>query len=106
MAEAEAVLWGLQLAKSADVTSLIIESDCLEVVQLVNNTKGSRSEIFWTILAIQNHMKNFQKVVVNHIPRHCNACAHYLAKRAVGKNSLCMWLGNIPAELYDVLKVL
>ncbi|KAH9658981.1 hypothetical protein KPL70_023688 [Citrus sinensis] len=102
----KAVLWGLQLAKSADVTSLIIESDCLEVVQLVNNTKGSRSEIFWTILAIQNHMKNFQKVVVNHIPRHCNACAHYLAKIDLGKNSPCMWLGNIPAELYDVLKVL
>ena len=53
LAEAEAVLWCLQLARSADVTSLIIESDCLEVVQLVNNTRGSRSEIFWTILAIQ-----------------------------------------------------
>ena len=68
LAEAEAVLWGLQLTRSADVSSLIIESDCLEVVQLVNNTKGSRSEIFWTVLAIQNQMKNFQNVVVNHIP--------------------------------------
>ncbi|KAH9781766.1 putative reverse transcriptase/RNA-dependent DNA polymerase [Citrus sinensis] len=106
LAEAEAVLWGLQLARNADVSSLIIESDCLEVVQLVNNTKGSRSEIFWTILAIQNQMKIFQKVVVNHIPRHCNACAHYLAKIALGKISPCMWLGNIPAELYDFIKVL
>ena len=52
LAEVEAVLWGLQLARSANVTSLIIESDCLEVVQLVNNTKGSITEIFWTILAI------------------------------------------------------
>ncbi|KAH9688162.1 reverse transcriptase domain-containing protein [Citrus sinensis] len=59
LAEAEAVLWGLQLARNAAVSSLIIESDCLEVVQLVNNTKGSRSEIFWTILAIQNQIKTF-----------------------------------------------
>ena len=41
LAEAEAMLWGLQLARNTDVSSLIIESDCLEVVQLVNNTKAS-----------------------------------------------------------------
>ncbi|KAH9723192.1 reverse transcriptase domain-containing protein [Citrus sinensis] len=106
LAEAEAVLWGLQLARKADVSSLMIKSDCLEVVQLVNNTMGSRSEIFWTILAIQNQMKNFQKVVVNHIPRHCNACAHYLAKIALEKISPFMWLGNIPVDLYGIIKVL
>ena len=92
LAEVKAVLWGFQLARSGDITSLINESDCLEVVQLVNYTKGSRTEIFWTIMAIQNQMKNVQKVVVNHIPRHYNACAHYLAKLALGKTLLlCGW---------------
>ena len=52
LAEAKVVQWGLQLAKEADLTSLIIKSDCLEVVQLVNNTKGSRTKFFWTILEI------------------------------------------------------
>lgn len=83
-----------------------MESDCLEVVQLVNNTKGSRSEILWTILAIQNQMQSFQKVVVQYIPRHCNTYAHGLAKIALGNNLPCMWLGHIPNELNDVFKVL
>ncbi|KAL9444025.1 hypothetical protein AB3S75_017242 [Citrus x aurantiifolia] len=43
LAEVETVQWGLQLAKEVYLTSLIIKSDCLEVVQLVNNTKGSRT---------------------------------------------------------------
>lgn len=39
-AEAEAVQWGTQLAREAAITSCIIESDCVEVVELVNNTNG------------------------------------------------------------------
>ncbi|KAK9180484.1 hypothetical protein WN943_029693 [Citrus x changshan-huyou] len=106
LVEAETVQWGLQLAKEADLTSLIIKSDCLEVVQLVNNTKGSRTEIFWTILEIRNQLKGFQKVVVHHIPRQCNAYAHSLTKLALGRNSSSMWLGIIPAEIQVVFEVL
>lgn len=42
-AEAEAIQWGLQVAKEAVLTLLSIETDCLEVVELVTNTKGSRT---------------------------------------------------------------
>lgn len=41
-AEAEAIQWGLQVAKAV-LTLLSIETDCLEVVELVTNTKGSRT---------------------------------------------------------------
>ncbi|KAK9209155.1 hypothetical protein WN944_001519 [Citrus x changshan-huyou] len=106
LAEAETVQWGLQLAKEADLTSLIIKSDCLEVVQLVNNTKGSKTEIFWTILEIRNQLKGFQKVIVHHILRQCNAYANSLAKLALGRNSSSMWLGTIPAKIQVVFEVL
>lgn len=52
--EAEAMLCGIQVSREANLASLIIESDCLELVQLVNNTKGSKTKKFWTILEIQN----------------------------------------------------
>lgn len=42
-AEAEAIQWGLQVAKEAALILLSIETDCLEVVELVTNTKGSRT---------------------------------------------------------------
>lgn len=45
-AEAEAVQCGMQVAREAGLTSLIIEIECLEVVELLNNTKGSRTEMF------------------------------------------------------------
>lgn len=94
------------MGASVDLTSLIIKSYCLEVVQLVNNTKGSKTEIFWTILEIRNQLKGFQKVVVHHIPRQCNAYAHSLAKLALERNSSSMWLGTIPAEIQVVFEVL
>lgn len=41
--EAEAIQWGLQVAKKAAISSLIMETDCKEVADLINNTKGSRT---------------------------------------------------------------
>lgn len=47
--EAEAAKWGLFVAQTARLSSVIIESDCLEVVELINNRKSSRTEICWPI---------------------------------------------------------
>lgn len=58
-AEAEAVKWGLNVAGATELTSLIIESDYLEVVQLVNNIKGSRIEIIWIISENPKSVKEF-----------------------------------------------
>ena len=79
-AEAEAIQWGFQVAKEASISSLIVESDCLEVVELINNTKGSRTEIFWVIAEIQKQSKQFQKCTIQHVPKTCNAHAYNLAK--------------------------
>ena len=45
-AEAEAIQWGLQVAKKAAIFSLIVETDCKEVAELINNTKGNRTIFF------------------------------------------------------------
>ena len=44
-AEAEIVELGLQVAKEAQLTSIIIKTDCQEVADLVNHKKGSKTEI-------------------------------------------------------------
>ncbi|KAH9743515.1 putative reverse transcriptase/RNA-dependent DNA polymerase [Citrus sinensis] len=58
-AEAEAMEWGLQVAKDAHVKDVIMESDSQEVVSLVNNRQGSRSEIYWVVLEIQKLKESF-----------------------------------------------
>lgn len=55
--EAEAVLYGIQVAQQAKCMPFIIESDSLEVVELSLNRKGSMSEIVWIIKDIQASLK-------------------------------------------------
>lgn len=86
--------------------ALNLETDCLEVAELINNTKGSRTEIFWTISRIRNQMRDFQKVTVQHVFRNCNANAHSLAKFVLGKNTPTVLLNLIPAEVQTVFDVL
>lgn len=76
------------------------------MAELINNTKGSKTEIFWTISEIRNEMKHFQKVAVQHVCRNCNANEHSLAKFALGKNTPAVWLKPIPAEVQFVIDVL
>lgn len=45
MAEAAAIKWGMQVALRAGLASVLLESDCLEVVELVNNRCSSMAEI-------------------------------------------------------------
>lgn len=79
-AEAEAMNWGLQAAKQANLSSLIVQSDCQEVVDLVTNGTGvSRAEVYWVISNIQKWCKGFQTVQIQHTSRFCNAHAHALA---------------------------
>lgn len=68
LAEAEEVHWGMQVARKVGLSSLIIESDCLEVVELANNIKGIKSEIFWTISEIKKQRSSLQDVKVKFVP--------------------------------------
>lgn len=52
------------MAKAVALFCLIIETDCQEVVELINNTKSSRTKIFWIISEIQNQRPDFQKAEI------------------------------------------
>ncbi|KAH9782560.1 reverse transcriptase domain-containing protein [Citrus sinensis] len=98
-AEAEALEWGLQIARNASAKALIVESDAQSVVKLVNNKQGGKSEIFWIISEIQNLMRNFELVSINYTHRSRNAIAHSLAKLALEKCENVVWMGSYPSQL-------
>ena len=98
-AEAEAIEWGLQLAGNACIESLIVESYAQEAVKLVNNSRGYRSEIFWTISEVQRVLKSFSSVYVQYAHRSCNVIAHSLAKLALEKLKSIVWMGLCPPHL-------
>ncbi|XP_024041999.1 uncharacterized protein LOC112099126 [Citrus clementina] len=98
-AEAEAIEWEMQVAGSAGITSVIFESDCQVAVDLANNRKGSKTEIFWVISEIKSRIKDFQEVKFQHTPRSGNVNAHTLAKIALKGSDSVVWLGNIPTQI-------
>lgn len=99
LAEAEVVQWGIKVAREAALNSVIIETACLEVAELIDETRGSRTKIFWTISDIRNQSKQFQSVAVKHVSRNCNAYAYSLVKFALENNSPNIWVNSIPAEV-------
>lgn len=46
-AEAEVMEWGLKLAREATMSHLIMETNCQEIIDLVNNKKGSITNFFF-----------------------------------------------------------
>ncbi|KAL9422921.1 hypothetical protein AB3S75_035080 [Citrus x aurantiifolia] len=105
-AEAEAMEWGMQVAKEALVKDLIVESDSQGVVNLVNNKQGSRFEIFWVVSEIQKLKDSFDHVSCVYTHRSCNAIAHSLAKLALEKCETVVWKGSYPLQVMYLLSFL
>lgn len=79
--EAEAVKLGIHIAQSAGCSPLILESDSQEVVGLIQNKKGSKTEIFWTVLTIQDNLARMSQSRIQHVRRECNTIAHAFSGR-------------------------
>lgn len=81
MAEAAAIKWGMQVALKTGLVSALLESDCLEVVQLVNNRCSSMAEISWMISEILEMNNSFQNFRAQHTATINNSAAHALRFR-------------------------
>ncbi|KAH9769616.1 reverse transcriptase domain-containing protein [Citrus sinensis] len=103
--EAEAIIFGIQVAQNTNFLPLIIESDSKEVVNLACNRKGSRTEIFWKIATIQDSLKRLSRVQIQHVSRSFNRIAPGLAKKALEYESSVVWLGNYPDEILLLLAI-
>ncbi|KAH9657474.1 putative reverse transcriptase/RNA-dependent DNA polymerase [Citrus sinensis] len=105
MAEAKAVLWGLQVAIMAEATQVIVESDSKGVIELITNKMGTLTEIFWVIFDILETKKSFQNFKTQHVPRSCNVSTHSLAKLASRKLDSFVWLDEFPAEVLHLFSL-
>ena len=101
--EAEAVLFGIQVACQAKCDPIIIESDSLEVVELSLQRKSSMAEICWAVEQIQACLKNQSRASIQFVLRNCNVVAHSLAKVALGFESHVVWLKDFPIQIMLLL---
>lgn len=100
--EAEVAKWGINITKEAGLQSIILEIDCHQVVELINNRENSLTEIYWIILEIQASKKNFKAFEAKDVPRTCNECTHSLARIAMEKSETFVSVENFPPEILHV----
>ena len=79
-AKAKVAKWGINIAKEAGFATVILEIDCDQVIELINDREGILTEIYWIISKIQASKKNFKAFEAKHVPKSCNESAYSLAK--------------------------
>lgn len=83
-----------------------METYCSKVANLVNKKINNKTEIWWTILEIQKSNKDFQSLVLQYVPRQCNAIAHSLAKRALKSLDTVIWSSEYLADVLSLFSKL
>ena len=99
LAEAEALCFGLQMAKEIGLSPLIIEYDSLHVTQFVSDRLSTRTELFWLISKAKNLLSPKHKFQVRTFSRVCNTAADALAKYYICCRKYYAWVDDFPPHL-------
>jgi hypothetical protein len=93
--EALALREGVIFANLRGFQNMVLEMDCLEVVNLWNTRHGSRSVVTPILQEIGDVALNFCLCVIQHVTRSTNHLAHLCAKLACTLKGTNSWLDCI-----------
>ncbi|KAF5454652.1 hypothetical protein F2P56_024300, partial [Juglans regia] len=94
--EVGALLRGLQLCMSLGIPKLIIESDCLFLVEEVNRSSESNAAIRSVVANVKSLMQTFPQCSIQYNNRFTNEAAHRLARHAWSIEDMFIWWNNVP----------
>lgn len=102
IAEARALLIGLQLASSLGLMRVEMESDCLNLISMLTGSLVSLQEDRTWVEDILHLASSFESVVFRHVHREGNHPAHCLASKACYAGSM-IWCSNFPTWMIRVV---
>ena len=103
MAEAFALKDGLMLAQHIGGNRIIIQSDYMEVIEIMSNG-GFTANLAVIVYDECNIVwSGFQKISIEHVSRDANQVAHALARQAMISNENCMWDDEPPSFILPFL---
>jgi ribonuclease HI len=97
-AELYAVMEGLSLALHWCSEPLLIETDCLEIVKLLN-TKGINRSAYSSIVEEIKTLIKVLRACITHVKRCQNTSSHFLANYARNHACTAVWLASGPEGL-------
>ncbi|KAJ8646880.1 hypothetical protein MRB53_008628 [Persea americana] len=97
--EAYALVWALRFALEVSTRTIIVESDSLQVIKVVQSPEEDFSQIGNIIDEAKAISRMFSSCSFTHVLRDGNRVAHSLPKHAKGYVSEHLWLEEVPPFL-------
>ena len=94
-----AAMKGLEIAKAFNFHRLIVETDCIGVVQGINNPAASKSIFGHYFTAIRDQVQQLEDISFSYTKREANVPAHRLSKLAILADDSCIWYADIPPSV-------
>jgi ribonuclease HI len=101
-AEARALRDGLILAGQIVCNRLEVNSDCMDVIDVMENGRNSLGPAAAIYEECSFLCRNFTETQFSHCPREANMAAHELARHSGGTESI-VWLDDPPDFILSVL---
>uniref|UniRef100_A0A0D9VG97 RNase H type-1 domain-containing protein n=1 Tax=Leersia perrieri TaxID=77586 RepID=A0A0D9VG97_9ORYZ len=99
-----AISEGLHLAAEWVHFPVVLESDCLTVIQQILSKDRERSRWPFLLQQIKASMASLQDIVLAHCNRDCNRIARELAQLAKRTVHCAVWWNNAPDGILQALK--
>jgi ribonuclease HI len=101
--EAVALLAGLKLAEQFGAQSLLVESDSMEVVNVVHSPSEFRGTSAVVIDDCQHLLTMLGMATLKHCSREANGAAHALARHGSSDNIRRFWFDEPPVFIIPIL---
>ena len=101
--ESKAIEAGLLFALDIGIRDVVVESDCLLMIQALKGTTTPPSMVSAVTQGILDLSMGFNRVEFSHVKRQGNRSAHVLAKHALGIIDFIAWIEETPCFLEQTL---
>ncbi|XP_021727655.1 uncharacterized protein LOC110694792 [Chenopodium quinoa] len=102
-AEAQAIMFGLTLAYDAGLRRLEVESDCLQLVKMLQGSVREKSAAQLTVLDAISLTSIFEYCSFAFCPRICNKAAHLIAKSSLDHSELRVLMENCTPDVLPTI---
>ncbi|KAL2929275.1 hypothetical protein RDABS01_034686, partial [Bienertia sinuspersici] len=103
VAEAKAILFGVKVALHGGYDNIIVESDCLQVINFLQKGVSYYSDLAIVINDVLSYCSLFKSLSWSHVKRRGNAVAHIMAKLSPVEIGERCWFGGGPEIINDAV---
>ena len=104
MAEDLATRRVMEIARELSLFDVILEGDCLRVVQALNASGGCKTLYGHVVNETKRLGATLRHCSYQHVGRDGNKLAHCLARRAVSTADTDVWVEDLPGDLDDIFQ--